>query len=93
MSCCTVRFKNYAVLFQLLPRPLCRATVQPNRERVAAANDCAVGADVDVFVVLAAFILAAIEHFNHLVLALSGSKLCFLIIVVSSSFINCCISV
>lgn len=71
---------------------------QREREQQAAANriNCAASSLsplpslVDV---LAAFILAAIEHFNHLVLALSGSKLCFLIIVVSSSFINCCISV
>lgn len=71
---------------------------ESERERQAAANNVSCAATslsplplpVDV---LAAFILAAIEHFNHLVLALSGSKLCFLIIVVSSSFINCCISV
>lgn len=71
---------------------------ESERERQAAANNASCAATslsplplpVDV---LAAFILAAIEHFNHLVLALSGSKLCFLIIVVSSSFINCCISV
>jgi len=61
--------------------------------RVVAVVNCALDVnfesdgDVNAVVVLAAFILAAIEHFNHLVLALFGSKLCFLITVVSSSFI------
>lgn len=64
--------------------------LEERRSSAAGAADCGAAA---LSRVLAAVILAAIEHFNHLVLALSGSKLCFLILVVLSSFLNCCISV
>lgn len=73
-----------------LSRSVLNCTSMGGGEGAAAAADCDAA---DLARVLAAVVLAAIEHFNHLVLALSGSKLCFLILVVLSSFLNCCISV